>query len=219
MSEVWAKQHYFVIISIIGQVLILLSVFILVDWISGIATFVGMGIVTFYSVTLYEYVTHNFFLTANRQMITGVLTALIIFAALIWAGIDPKLAPFEGLTISALIGVCIFWFYAIFHFIFDVYDEDTKPIYYSLSLFPIYKYLPDTGAVLHYKPTSSFMSGVVIITFWSFITAHQLRPMWVGPLFMSFIYDLVLLASLFAKAQTLSNLEHSMDYMTDDLVK
>jgi hypothetical protein len=219
IGEVWAKQQYFVITSIVCLVLILVSIFTLVNWVTGLATLIGMGVVAYYVITLYEYITHNFYLDNTRQLVTGILTGVIIFFSLVYAAVSPSLAPFEGLTISVLVGISIFWFYAVFHFIFDVYDEDQKPIYYSLSLFPIYKYEPEKGAILHYRPTSAFIAGVILITFWSFLCAHQIRPNWVGPLFMSFIYDLVFLAALFAKSQTLSHLEHSMDYMTEDLVK
>lgn len=124
MGEVWSKMHYFVITSVIGLVLILVSIFMLVNWISGVATLVGMAVVAYYVVTLYEYITHNFYLDDRRQLITGVLTGVIIFFSLVYAGVSPSLAPFQGLTISVLVGISIFWFYAVFHFIFDVYDED-----------------------------------------------------------------------------------------------
>ena len=57
------------------------------------------------------------------------------------------------------------------------------------------------------------------ITFWSFFTATQVRPFWVGPLTLSFVYDLVFIAGLYAKATTLENLETSFNFLSDEVVK
>ena len=78
------------------------------------------------------------------------MTAVFVIAALVWAIADPKVAAYEGLTLSVVILVVISWGYSIFHFIFDESEADAKPIYYSLTLFPVYKYAPGKGIILHY---------------------------------------------------------------------
>jgi hypothetical protein len=92
-------------------------------------------------------------------------------AALIVSIVHPSIAAYEGLTISVCIAIFLAWSYGILAFIYDINEENDKPIYYSMTLFPVYKYEPGKGVMLHYKPTTAFLTGVIILTFWSFFTA------------------------------------------------
>jgi hypothetical protein len=171
VGEIFAKHAYFVVTSAILLVLMVVQIFMLVNWIIGVATIVGLVLLIYYAMTIFEYFTHNFYLEPRRLLATQILTAIIVLVSLIVAVAHPKIADYEGLTLSVFIAVFMLWAYTIMHFIFDMAEEDSKPIYYSLTLFPIYKYYPGKGVLLHYKPTSAFIGGVVVITFWSFFTA------------------------------------------------
>ena len=54
-------------------------------------------------------------------------------------------------------------------------------MYFSPTLFPIYKYNPKVNDVEdHYEPTIALICGLVLLVFWAFFTNYQLDPEWLG---------------------------------------
>jgi hypothetical protein len=81
------------------------------------------------------------------------------------------LSSYAGGSYSAAILFFFLWSYAISQFVIDFHEKDTKPIYVSINLFPVYKFNPKINDVEdHYDPAVSFILGLVIAAFWGLIT-------------------------------------------------
>lgn len=55
------------------------------------------------------------------------------------------------------------------------------PMYFSNTLFPIYKYNPRINDIEeHYGPTVALIIGLILVIFWGWFTNYQLKPEWLG---------------------------------------
>jgi|LauGreDrversion4_2_1035121.scaffolds.fasta_scaffold1184845_1 hypothetical protein len=72
---------------------------------------------------------------------------------------------------STVIIIGILWIYAGAHFLKDLSELKSRPIYFSQSLYPIYKFNEKTKDVeKHYMPISCWIIGLVILMMWSLLT-------------------------------------------------
>jgi len=54
-------------------------------------------------------------------------------------------------------------------------------MYYSSTIFPIYKYNPKVNAIEHhYGPTTALLIGLILLVFWGWFSNYSLRPEWFG---------------------------------------
>ena len=85
-----------------------------------------------------------------------------------------------------------------------------------MTMFPIFKYDGATGSVVeHYQPTAAWMAGIALLSSWAFLTAHQVRPHWLGPVVLVMLQILFLLSLFFINSLTLEALTDAFDFMDD----
>jgi len=121
------------------------------------------------------------YMTPVWKMINwGIVGALVLFSG-IYSVIKDDFPIYWGISLGMATLFVILWSYAIFHTIVDMMEIEKRPIWYSTSLFPIYKFNPDNnGLEDHYAPTVALFSGLFVLLIWGFLTNIMVSPSWLG---------------------------------------
>ena len=117
------------------------------------------------------YYQNDFALRPFWLYFDGILAFIIMIGPLIASFITNFLTIYQGISVSGGILVGYLWFYAFSHFLRDFYQMDSRPVYFSNSLFPIYKFNEKTKDIdTHHRPITSWIIGLIIIMLWAFLT-------------------------------------------------
>ena len=87
------------------------------------------------------------FLPIMLRRLNRVLVLLAILCSAVLSIFIDGLSTYEGLGYSASVMLFFLWFYAAFHFVKDFREIAQKPVFYSGSLFPVYKFNPKINDV------------------------------------------------------------------------
>jgi len=120
-------------------------------------------------------------MTPIWTLVNNCIVIACIVATSVYAGISDDMSTYDGVSYS--VAVCLFflWSYAMLQFGHDLSQFNERPLYFSPTLFPIYKYNPKINDVEdHYKPTTVWICGLVLLVFWGFFTNYALGPEWLG---------------------------------------
>jgi len=172
-EDLWKSFKGLVVGFILGMLLMLVAVFLFVHWIDGLIFFAALAFLIYVVIQLYMYIRDGFYmrpiwLNINRVIIFG----LTITSFCISLGTD-SFSMYAGASYSCLTLLFLMWSFAVFHFIVDFSEVEDRPVYYSITLFPIFKYDPKKNDVEdHYTPTSAWIAGVLVLLGWAFLTAH-----------------------------------------------
>ena len=105
-------------------------------------------------------------------------------------------------------------------FVVDYADIINKPIYYSPTLFPIYKYNPRKNIVVnHYDPALAWIAGLILLFFWAFFTNYQLAPEWFGVVMSVGVELLVLITIISMRSITMDSLDSAYEFIDNNVVK
>jgi hypothetical protein len=155
--------------------LMVLSCFIIVHWIDGL---IFLGCLAFCA-----YVVGNFglyfkndgFLPIMLRRVNRALILLAIAASSVVSVFDESLSTYEGVSYSSAVTLFFLWFYAVFHFAKDFIEIAQRPVFYSGSLFPVYKFNPKINNVeAHYSPLMSWIIGLTLMVLYGFYTNYSL---------------------------------------------
>ena len=219
-GEVVKNFKYFMIATIIGLILILVSLFLFVSWVEGVAALGGLILITYTIVQLFLYVSNGFSLDGKWVLANRILATIAVLASFVVSVGVPSLSLYQGASFSCLTLLIMIWFFAIFHLIVDLRESTEKPVYYSLTLFPIYKYDPKNHDVEpHIKVTGAWLASFVLLAGWAFLTAHQVRPHWVGVIILCLIVDLTLLTFMGAQEITLNSMIDAKAFIDEEMAK
>lgn len=120
----------------------------------------------------------------NWKIVNVCVCILIVLATTIFSLVDESLNTFEGLSYSSCVLLFLLWSYALIQFAIDFNSSMTRPVFFSASLFPIYKYDPKINNVReHYGPTVSWIAGSFLILMWSLCSSFAIEPVWFGVIF------------------------------------
>ena len=121
------------------------------------------------------------FLPIMLRRLNRVLVLLAILCSAVLSIFIDGLSTYEGLGYSASVMLFFLWFYAAFHFVKDFREIAQKPVFYSGSLFPVYKFNPKINNVeAHYSPLMSWVVGLILIFLWALYTNYAITPVWFG---------------------------------------
>jgi len=155
----------------VGVFLMIISCFLFVHWINGIIFLVAVIFLIYVAAQIFLYIKNDFYTPPMWQLVNNTLLVLTILFAFVWSAFDKELSSYAGGSYSAAILFFFLWSYAISQFVIDFSERETKPIYVSTNMFPVYKFNPKINDVEdHYDPAISFILGLVIAAFWGLIT-------------------------------------------------
>ena len=110
----------------------------------------------------------------------AIVVSLVLFAG-IYSVFKDDFSTYWGISLGIATLFTILWSYAIFHTIVDIMEIEKRPIWYSTSLFPIYKFNPDKNDLEdHYAPTVALFCGLFMLLLWGFLTNIMVSPSWLG---------------------------------------
>lgn len=220
LGEVIKNFKFFMIGTALGLLLILASLFLFVSWVEGVAVLCGIILMAYIISQVYIYLKNGLYLSDGFLLANRILAGLICISSFVVALILPQLSAYEGVSYSGLTLLVMMWSYAIFHLIIDLNSSIEKPIYYSLTLFPIYQYDPKAHDVVdHFKNTAVWMASLILLSVWAFLTAHQMRPHWLGVVVLSIILDLLQITFFIAQEITLNSMIDAKAFMNEEQAK
>lgn len=220
IGELFKHFKFFAICTILGIVLILASLFLFVSWVDGVSVLGGTILLSYTTSQVYMFWINGMYLPGSFMLANRILAGLICGSSFIVALALPQLSYYQGISFSGLTLMVFLWFYAIFFLVIDLNESIEKPVYYSLTLFPIYKYDPKNHDVVeHYKVTSVWLASLVLLSVWAFLTAHQMRPHWLGVVVLSLILDLLQITFMVAQEITLNSMIDAKAFMDENIAK
>jgi len=220
MEEFDSKFKAFLGIFVLFLVLMLLSTFILVNWKDGLG-FLGAVIFLIYVAGNFAiYFKTGGFVPLLLKRINRGLILLAILASFVVSIFVDSMSTYEGVSYSAAVNLFFLWFYAVFHFAKDFLEIAQKPVFYSGSLFPVYKFNPNINNVeAHYSPLMSWVVGLGLMMVFGFYTNYSLAPEWFGAILTIGIELLVLMSVIYLRSLTLEAARSAMGFITPDVAK
>lgn len=93
-------------------------------------------------------------------------------------------------------------------------------MFYSPSLFPIYKYNDEIGDVEpHYGPAISWIFGLILILVWGYLTNVSVTPQWFGAAVTIAIQLLIMLSLIYLRSLTMQALRDVGDLINETTAK
>lgn len=154
------------------------------------------------------------------SLLNNFLVVACIVATSVYAGVSDDMSTYDGISYS--VAACLFflWSYALLQFAHDFDQLNMRPLYFSPTLFPIYKYNPKTNDVEdHYKPTVAWTAGLVLLVFWAFFTNYALGPEWLGAVISIGVQLLVLMTIISTRAITADSMDDAYEFIDQKTVK
>mmetsp|Transcript_25040 Transcript_25040/g.38852 ORF Transcript_25040/g.38852 Transcript_25040/m.38852 type:complete len:148 (+) Transcript_25040:3305-3748(+) len=119
-----------------------------------------------------------------------------------------------------LVLLFMLWFYAVFQFVRDFIETERRPVFYSSTIFPIYKLNPQTNHIEpHYDPTVAWIIGLILLIGWGFFTNLHISPVWFGAVLVMCVELLILLSLIYLRSITLDSLKNATEFMDKQNVK
>jgi hypothetical protein len=125
-----------------------------------------------------------------------IVTALIVSSTVVSFFFE-EFKVFSGVSISIWIIAAMMLVYAFAEISSDLSKMETKPVFFSPWLFPVYVYNPKKNDVeAHNLPTVALIGGLVTMMLWSVLCSIWVYPHNVG-VSLSILFELLLMVSAF----------------------
>lgn len=204
----------------LGVILMLACAFLFVHWIDGAIAVACVLALVYGAVQLRLYFQNDFFIKPVWRAVNLVLLFLGVIAAAAESAWDDNLSSYAGLSYSALVLLVVWWAYALLQFGIDLLTMESRPVFYSDSLFPIYKYNPKLLNVEeHYSPTIAWAMGLALALLWGFCSTFAVVPSWFGVVFTIGMQLLLGLSVLYLTSLTKSSMLAITDFIDPGTVK
>lgn len=221
VTDFWKDFKVFLIGFLLFMLFMIISVFLFVHWTVGLA-FVG---VCFYGIFLSGYGYMR--LTIGKNDMSpwwSRINRFILFIGIaiggIWSVFDENLTVLEGMSFTTGGLIALLWSFALFHVTKDSLEANTRPVYYSANIVPIFKYKPETGRVVtHHAPGVTVVAGFFVLFGWALFVNSQVKPDWFGVLLIIGIQILALVAYVRVKSVTLESVNEVYKYLNADIAK
>ena len=87
------------------------------------------------------------------------------------------MSSYEGGSYSAAVLLFFIWAYALSNYFIDFVETDKRPIYFSATIFPVFKYDNLNGDVdKNYEPSTALLLGITLMFIWALISNTQYHP-------------------------------------------
>jgi hypothetical protein len=153
-------------------------------------------------------------------IVNVILVILLIAGSFISALIIPEFANFLGFSISIWITAFFILMYAFAELYSDIKNIETKPVFFSPWIFPVYIYSPKKNDVeRHNMPAAAFIIGMLIMMFWAVLSTVWIDPFAVG-VSLSVIFELILvIITLYLVSVTEWQMHNVESYMDNMLIR
>lgn len=220
-TDFWKDFKVFLIGFALFMFFMLLAVFLFVHWTSGLA-FLGAALYAIFLVA-YGYMRITIGKTTMSPWWSRI-NRFILFIGIsiggIWSIFDKNVSVVEGMSITTAGLLALLWSFALFHAVKDSYELNTRPVYYSANIVPIFKYHPESGRVVsHYNPSITAVAGFFVLAGWAFFVNTQVKPDWFGVLLIIGVEILALVSYVRVKSVTIESVNNVHKYLNDNIAK
>ena len=166
------------------------------------------------------YFHNDFALISFWLWFDGILAFIVMIAPLAASFLSDILTIYQGMSVSCGILVGYLWFYAIANFVRDFNQMQTRPVFFSNSLFPIYKFNERTREIdSHHKPVAAWIIGLNLIMIWGLLTNTQVNPKWFGAFITIVIEAIMVLTLVMARTFNILTLNDAFLYLDEKVSK
>jgi hypothetical protein len=93
-------------------------------------------------------------------------------------------------------------------------------VFYSGSLFPVYKFNPKINNVeAHYSPLISWIIGLVLMMMFGLYTNYAVAPVWFGAILTIGIELIILMSAIYLRSLTLEAAKSAIGFITPEVAK
>jgi hypothetical protein len=195
------KISFFLVIQLLLSVLqalgMLILAYVYMTYIQGIIVSVIFVAVCYLVSQVYIYAKNDFYMPPLWTIINLVIVIGIIISATVVSFFYDEYRTFTGVSISCWVTAALFLVYAMSEIGSDVAKMETKPVFFSPWIFPVYIYNPKKNDVEdHTTPTIALMFGLVIMIMWSVLCSVWVYPHNVG-VSIGILFELLLMIACF----------------------
>ena len=103
-----------VIVFLVGILLMIVSAFLFVKWVAGVA-FLGAVLLMIYVLTqVYLYFKNDGYMKPRWEIINKTIVVLLVLFAGVFSAFSDDLETYEGVSYSMLVLLAMLWFYSLF---------------------------------------------------------------------------------------------------------
>jgi hypothetical protein len=219
-TEFGPKFKTFVGILVFYIVLILVSCFLFVNWKDGLIFLGALVFMAYVAANFGLYFKTGGFLPVILKRVNRFFILCIVLASSVVSIFNEDLTTYLGVGLSGSVTLFFLWFYAVFHFARDFINIAKQPVFYSGSLFPVFKFNSKKNIVEeHYSPLVAWIIGLFLILIFGFYTNYSLQPVWFGAVLTIGIQLLVLMSVIYLRSLTLEAAKSAMGFITPEVAK
>ena len=171
----------FAVVALVFIVLIVIYSYICLSIATGVVLTVILVVSIYGVVQLFMYFQNGFVVAPLWKKINFVVCVGLVLIASLVSIFSDKVKSFEGVSLSTFTLLFLICVYSIFQFGLDLFQLTNRPIFFGVSLFPIYKYNPAIQDIeTHYGAVFSWFSGLLLLTLWGLLSTFAVVPAWFG---------------------------------------
>ena len=143
----------------------------------------------------YIYVKNGYFMPKLWNRINDIASTLLCLAPVICGIVLKDFLAYIGFSISVWTLAFFTMIYAVSNIYSDIKHSNTKPIFFSPWIFPVYVFDPKRNDVkLHNTPAIALIMSLMILICWSATCTVWVTPSYIG-VALGIAFELMLLVS------------------------
>jgi len=202
-----------------GLALLAFAYMFLAFW-NGIIVTVVLLFVLYLVFQIRIYINNDYYLPKMWQLINVGLLALALIAAFVLSFIIDDFNVFVGFTITILGTAFFILVYSFGVLLQDLNRINSKPIFFSPWIFPVYRYNTRKNDVdKRNEPAVGVIVGMLLVLFWSIFCSVWVSPFYVG-ISISILVELVLvILALYLISISAIQMKKVQEYIDDRLIR
>ena len=166
------------------------------------------------------YIKNSYKMNSKMEVINKILVFVIVIFAGVFSAVSEDLSSYHGISLSTIVLLFFLWSYSLFQFTRDFREIENRPVFYSPSLFPIYKYNDEIADLEpHYGPAVAWIMGLLLLLVWGYFTNVNVTPQWFGAAVTIAIQLLIMLSMIYLRSLTIEALRDVGDLINDATAK
>jgi len=175
----------------------LILAYVYMTYIQGIIISVIVAAMLYIISQIYIYAKNDYYMPNLWTAINLIIVIGIIISATVVSLFFDEFRTFTGVSISCWVTAALFIVYAMSEIGSDLAKMETKPVFFSPWIFPVYIYNTKKNDVEpHNFPTVALIVGLIIMILWSVLCSCFVYPHNVG-VSIGILFELLLIIACF----------------------
>ena len=210
----------FIGIFCFGVLMMIVSVFLFHHWVEGVSAIGALLVCIYAGSQVMLYVKNSYKMNRKMEIINKILVVIVVLFAGAFSAFSDDLSSYHGISLSTIVLLFFLWSYSLFQFTRDFREIEHRPVFYSPSLFPIYKYNDEINDLEpHYGPAVAWIMGLILLLSWGYFNNVSVTPQWFGAAVTIAIQLLIMLSTIYLRSLTVEALRDVGDLINDATAK